>query len=146
MGDNTSVWLPTNVTILITTKNRQKKLEKFWYHSHAWHSSAARAMRCFCKLTNQITALTPRDRPRKCGKVLQRQKRKAQQVIVCHIRDLFSFFFTIIDTESEAKHLATQSSRCLIWKHLKKAHIFTVVSSQSWQYPCNRDSRQGHFH
>ena len=28
MGDNTSLWLPTNVTILITTKNRQKKLEK----------------------------------------------------------------------------------------------------------------------
>ena len=42
-------------------------------------------MRCFCELTNQSTALTPRDRLRKCGKVLQREKRKAQQVIVCHM-------------------------------------------------------------
>ena len=29
MGDNISLWQLTNVTILITTKNRQKKLEKF---------------------------------------------------------------------------------------------------------------------
>ena len=39
-------------------------------------------MRHFCNLTNQSAALTPRDRARKCGKVLQREKRKAQQVIV----------------------------------------------------------------
>ena len=89
MGDNTSLWLPTNVTILITTKNRQKKLGKFWYHTHAWHSSAARAMRCFCELTNQSTALTPRDRARKCGEVLQRQKWKQRQVIVHWITATF---------------------------------------------------------
>ena len=39
-------------------------------------------MRCFCELTNQSTALTQREGVQKCGKVLQREKRKAQQVIV----------------------------------------------------------------
>ena len=29
MGDNIALWLPTNVTILTTTKNRQKKKKNY---------------------------------------------------------------------------------------------------------------------
>ena len=45
-------------------------------------------MRYFCELTNQNTALGPCDRARKCSKVLQPEKRKAQQVMV-HTRVWF---------------------------------------------------------